>query len=88
MARNRRKELWVKNSPGGGTELRKSTKFLLAMLAFVMAAALYGLLLLIEGLSNGREILIVLSYALIVLFVVLVLLALMVLLIEYLRRFE
>ena len=88
MAKTRRKDLWVKASPGGGTELRKGTKFLLAMLPLVMAAAFYGLLLLIEGLSNGREVLIVLAYALIVLFAVLVLLALMVSLIEHLRRFE
>jgi hypothetical protein len=88
MAKKERKNRWVKASPGGGTDLRKGTKLLLAILPLVVATAFYGLLLLIEGLSNGREILIVLAYALIVLFAALVLLALMVSLSEYLRRFE
>ena len=88
MVRKRRWSLWTKQSPGGGTELRKGTKFLLAILPFAIGAGFYGLLLFIEGLSNGRDVLIALAYALIVLVTVLVLLVVMVSLIEYLRNFE
>jgi hypothetical protein len=88
MASPGRKSLWVKETPGGGTEFRKGTKFLLAMVPVAIAALFYRLLLAIEALSNGREVLVVLAYALIVLVAVLVLLVLMVALIEYLRRFE
>ena len=82
------KGFWVKATPGGETEFRKSSKVLFALAPFLVALLLYRLLIAIEGLEMGREIISVLAYSIVVFLVALILLVIIISIIEYLRRFE
>ncbi len=82
------KDFWIKQSFYGGLELRKHSKILVTVMPFVLAVLLYYLLIVIEGLESGAEIIMILAYGAIVLMVALMLLVIIVSIIDYLRRFE
>jgi hypothetical protein len=82
------KSFWIREDYSGGIEYRTSSKVLFKVLPFLVAALFYGLLIMIEGLENGPEIIIVLAYGIIVLMVAAILLILIISLIEFLHEFE
>ena len=82
------KSFWVKETFYGETEFRTISKVLFAILPFLLAAVLYTLLMVIEGMEKGPEFIVVLAYGIGVLMAMLILLVIIISLIEYLRTFE
>lgn len=82
------RDFWVKETFHGGIKYRTSSKILFTILPILLAVLLYKLLLVIEGLESGAEIIMVLAYGIGVLMITLILLVLIISLIEYLRTFE
>ena len=82
------KGFWVRETRRGGLEYRASSKVLFSILPVLLAALLYKLLTVIEGLDKGPEIITVLAYGVGVLLLMLILLMIIVSIIEYLNRFE
>ena len=82
------KSFWIRNTLSGGTEFHTSSKVLFVMLLLLLAVLLYPLLIAIEGLEGGAEIIVILAYGVGVLLVMLILLMLIISLIEYLHTFE
>lgn len=82
------KRFWFRETRDGGMEYRMSSKVLLSILPFLLAALLYKLLNVIEGLEKGPEIIVILAYGVGVLLLILILLMIIVSIIEYLNRFE
>lgn len=82
------RDFWIKETFHGGIEYRTSSKILFTILPILMAVLLYKLLIVIEGLESGAEIIMVLAYGIGVLMITLILLVLIISLIEYLRSFE
>ena len=83
-----RKEFWTRQTLSGETEFRAGTKALFTILLLLLPALTYKLLIVIEDLEGGPEILVVLAYALGVLLISLILLVILISLVEYLRKFE
>ena len=82
------RDYWIKETFHGGFEYRTSSKILFTVLPILLAVLLYKTLILIEGLENGAEIIMVMAYGIGVLMITLILLVLIISLIEYLRSFE
>jgi len=82
------KSFWIRDTLSGGTKFRTSSKVLFTMLPFLLVGLFYKLLVTIEGLERGPEIIVVLAYVIGVLMAMLILLVLIISLIEYLRTFE
>jgi hypothetical protein len=82
------KGFWIRETRGGETEFRTSSKVLVRILPFPLLALLYTLLIMIEGLERGPAIIIGLAYGIIVLMIAMILLILIISLIEFLRKFE
>lgn len=84
----RRKKFWVRQKPSGEFEYRKRSKAFFTILPFLLAALLYKLLLVIDGLENGPAFIVFLALSTSVLMVALILLVIIISLIEYLQKFE
>ncbi len=69
-------------------EFRASSKILFTILPLVLAVVVYNLLLVLEGMEGGSEIIIVLAYGVVVLVAMLTLVVIMISIIDYLRKFE
>ena len=82
------KSFWIKETFSGGTEYRTRTKVLLVILPFLLAAVIYKLLIVMEGMEHGASVIVVLAYGVIVLMATLMLLVIIISILEYLRRFE
>ena len=82
------REFWIKETFHGGIEYRTSSKILFTLVPILLAVLLYKLLIVIEGLENGAEIIMVMAYGIGILMITLILLVLIISLIEYLRSFE
>lgn len=83
-----RKDFWVRETRRGGMEYRTISKVLFSVLPILLAALLYKLLTVIEGLEKGPEIIVILAYGVGVLLLMLILLMIIISIIEYLNRFE
>ena len=83
-----KRDFWIRETRRGRTEYRTVSKVLFAILPFVLAALLYKLLIVIEDLKKGPEIIIYLAYGVGILLLMLILLMIIVSIIEYLNRFE
>ena len=79
---------WIRRTHSGEIEYRTSSKVLFAILPFLLAGLLYKLLVVIEVLDKGAEIIVILAYGIGVLMAMLILLVIIVSLIEYLHTFE
>lgn len=88
MTNTKGRSFWIRETSSGEIEYRTSSKVLLTILPLLLGALVYKLLIVIEGLEMGPEIIIVLAYGVVVLMVALILLVVMISIIEYLRRFE
>lgn len=88
MTITKRKGFWIRDTPGGDIEFSTISKVLFSILPFPIAALFYKLLVMIEDLKSGPEIIITLAYGIILLMAALVLLVIIVAIIDYLRRFE
>lgn len=88
MIDNKSKSLWIRETASGGIEYKTSSKVLISVLPFLVAALVYNLLIVLEGLEKGPAIITVLTYGIFVLVAVLMLLVIMISIIDYLRRFE
>jgi len=82
------KGFWIRRTLSGEIEYRRSSKVLFAILPFLLAGLLYWMLVAVEGLDKGPEIIVILAYGIGVLLAVLILLVIIVSLIEYLHTFE
>jgi len=82
------KSFWIREGLYGEMEYRTISKVLFTILPFLLVALLYTLLMAIEGLERGPEIIVVLAYGIGILMAMLILLVLIISLIEYLRTFE
>jgi len=82
------KSFWVTETPRGVMGLRTRSKVVLTILLFLFAGLIFALLIVIDSLESGRDIIMFLTLLVVLLTVVLILLVIIVSLIEYLRRFE
>ena len=83
-----KRNFWIRETLSGDTEYRTSSKALFTILLLLLPALLYKLLIAIEGLEGGGDIIVVLAYGIGVLLISLILLVLIISLVEYLRKFE
>ena len=88
MKRTNIRNFWIRDMPSGETEYRARSKVLFTILPVLLAALLYKLLIVIDGLERGGDIIMILGIGLSVLMATMILLVLIVSLIEYLRTFE
>ena len=82
------RDFWIMETFHGGIKYRTSSKILFTVLPILMAVLLYKLLIVIEGMESGAEIIMAMAYGIGVLMITLILLVLIISLIEYLRSFE
>ncbi len=82
------KGFWTRRTLSGEIEYRTSSKVLFTILPFLLAGLLYKLLVAIEALEKGPEVIVILAYGIGVLLAMLILLVIIVSLIEYLHTFE
>ena len=83
-----RKNFWTKETSSGGSEYRTSSKVLFTILPILLAALLYKMLIVIEDLEQGTEIIVAMAYGVGVLLLVVILLMIIISIIEYLNKFE
>jgi len=82
------KGFWTRRTFSGEIEYRTSSKVLFTVLPFLLAGLLYWLLVAVEGLERGPDIIVILAYGIGVLLAMLILLVVIISLIEYLHSFE
>ena len=80
--------LWRRYRADGEVELRTRSKLLLTIMPLLLAGAIFLLLLAVEHMDGGAQIIEVFAYGIILLVVVASLLTLIITLIEYLRSLE
>ncbi len=88
MTNTKGKSFWMRETLSGKMEHRSSSIVLFTILPVLLAGLFYKLLIAIEGLDRGPEIIVVLTLGISVLLAMLILLVIIISLIDHLRAFE